>query len=179
MAARTIPKKRQNLNAIFWFQRIRDGVWPPQLCTAELIRVRITSPNALTWTSDEERTRKNRSLLGRVQHSLSCLTPRNHSKFGRLQKKKHMDILIPIRLSASPLSLLVCLSVKMRDVRAEGPCQMERGPTPPQVPSTQRFRRRPSKHIHRIQRVNSINTGRRGPHIRRTGCAVSSWGPVT
>lgn len=90
------------------------------------------------------------------------------------KKKKHMDILIPIRLSASPLSLLVCLSVKMRDVRAEGPCQMERGPTPPQVPSTQRFRRRPSKHIHRIQRVNSINTGRRGPHIRRTGCAVSS-----
>ena len=103
--------------------------------------------------SDEERTRKKRSLWGRKsilsfvllqritrgdckaprdgegQGSQACCSPRgskeldmtehwrttkNHSKLGRLQK----TILIPIRLSASPLSLLVCLSVKMGEVRA-------------------------------------------------------------
>ena len=42
-------------------------------------------------------------------------TTKNRSKLGRLQK----TIWIPIGLSASPLSLLVCLSVKMGEVRAK------------------------------------------------------------
>ena len=41
-------------------------------------------------------------------------TTKNRSRLRRLQK----TILIPIRLSPSPLSLLVCLSVKMGEVRA-------------------------------------------------------------
>ena len=104
--------------------------------------------------SDEERTRKKRSLWGEysilsLSHPKESLremvklhkmvkdrearhiavqgvvksqtwidhwtTTKNRSKLGRLQK----TIWIPIGLSASPLSLLVCLSVKMGEVRAK------------------------------------------------------------
>lgn len=135
------------------------------------------------------RRRKKWSPLG--EHSLPSLSLPQRitlSLWGCKKTQAHFTLVVCFATGLAGLPLPLLKWGKVRAVRATVKGKGGQA-TPPWIPGTQRFRRCPSKHVHRIQRLNKTGNhsptgtvkaqGRENPHIRGMGCVASSWGSVT